>query len=156
MGIEIERKFLVKGNAWRRLVTGKHYRQGYLTSDKDRAVRVRTIGETGYLTIKGISIGASRCEYEYEIPLNDANEMLDNLCLQPLIKKTRYKIPFEGLVWDVDEFGGANQGLIVAEVELETEDQFFVKPDWIGEQVTDDPRYYNANLIAHPFSMWKE
>ena len=156
MGIEIERKFLVKNSAWRRLATGKHYRQGYLLADSGQAVRVRTIGEKGYLTIKAASTGATRHEYEYEIPLNDAVEMLDNHCLQPLIIKKRYKIPFEGLVWEVDEFEGVNQGLIIAEIELETEDLFFVKPDWIGEQVTVDPRYYNANLIAHPFNTWKE
>ncbi len=154
--MEIERKFLVKSNEWRQMAVGKRYRQGYLSTDKDRSVRVRTIGEVGYLNIKGISVGACRSEYEYEILLSDADEMLDNLCLQPLIEKKRSEIAFEGLVWEVDEFEGANQGLIIAEVELETEDQFFAKPDWIGEQITGDPRYYNANLIAHPFNTWKE
>ena len=154
MAKEIERKFLVAGEAWRALAPGTHYRQGYLSTVKERTVRVRTVGDQGYLTIKGISVGATRSEYEYEIPAAEAEEMLDELCKQPIIEKNRYEIPLEGVTWEVDEFFGVNEGLIVAEVELESEDQAFAKPEWIGEEVTDDPKYFNANLIARPFSTW--
>jgi len=154
MAVEIERKFLIKNDSWRHLATGKTYRQGYLCVDKDRTVRVRTAGDTAYLTVKGISVGATRLEYEYEIPVNDADMMLNQLCVRPFIEKKRYEILSDGLVWEVDEFEGANKGLIIAEVELEAEDQNFCKPDWIGEQVTGDPRYYNVNLIANPFTTW--
>jgi CYTH domain-containing protein len=153
MVLEIERKFLVKGNDWRN-VEGTMYRQGYLNSDKHRNVRVRVIDDRGYLTIKGISRGAARLEYEYEIPKAEADAMLDNLCEKPLIIKKRYKIDFKAFVWEVDEFFGDNQGLIVAELELESEDQVFIKPEWIGKEVTGDPKYFNANLIHHPYSKW--
>jgi CYTH domain-containing protein len=153
MALEIERKFLLKEGAWRN-EKGTMYRQGYLNVAEERTVRVRIIDEKGYLTIKGISRGASRVEYEYEIPLAEANAMLDELCEKPLIEKMRYKIVFNGLVWEADEFFGENQGLLMAEVELETEDQAFTKPEWIGEEVTNDPKYYNANLIHHPYSKW--
>jgi CYTH domain-containing protein len=154
MGKEIERKYLVSGEEWKELAEGIEYRQGYLSTVKERTVRVRTIGNAGYLTIKGITSGASRLEYEYEISVSDANEMLDQLCERPLIEKKRYKIENEGLVWEVDEFFGENGGLIVAEVELEDEDQKIVKPSWIGEEVTGDPRYFNSNLIKTPFKNW--
>ena len=151
---EIERKFLVIGTAWQSLAQGVVYRQGYLSTVKERTVRVRTIGSQGFLTIKGVSVGASRLEYEYEIPHADAEELLDNLCERPLIEKSRYKIDFQNLIWEVDLFAGVNQGLVVAEVELQSESQSFVKPHWVGEEVTHDPRYFNANLIAKPFSVW--
>jgi adenylate cyclase len=151
---EIERKFLVAGDGWRAKGVGKRYRQGYLSTVKERTVRVRTVDEKGFITVKGISVGAARSEYEYEIPAADANEMLDRLCEHPLIEKTRYRIPMDGVVWEVDEFAGENRGLIVAEVELESEEQQVSLPDWIGREVTDDPRYFNANLVAHPFSRW--
>ena len=154
MAQEIERKFLVTGDAWRRLAKGTVYRQGYLSTVKERTVRVRTVGDKGYLTVKGLSVGAKRAEFEYEIPVTDADVMLDELCEQPLIEKTRYKIPFDGLIWEVDEFASDNEGLIVAEVELSDEDQEIRLPDWIGEEVTDDLRYYNANLVAHPYKSW--
>jgi CYTH domain-containing protein len=154
MGTEIERKFLLVGNAWRALAKGTNYRQGYLSSTKERVVRVRTINDKGYLTIKGITTGATRVEYEYDIPENDATAMLDDLCEKPIIEKNRYKIDFAGFVWEVDEFFGENQGLIVAEVELESEDQAFEKPEWIGEEVTGDPKYFNSNLILNPFTKW--
>lgn len=153
MALEIERKFLVKEGAWRD-EPGTEYRQGYLNSDKERTVRVRVVDDTGYLTVKGIPRGAVRVEYEYEIPGADAEAMLDDLCEKPLIHKTRYKIEFKGFIWDVDEFFGENQGLILAEVELESEDQKFVKPEWVGEEVTGDPKYFNANLIHHPYCKW--
>ena len=151
---EIERKFLVVGTAWQSLAQGVVYRQGYLSTVKERTVRVRTIGSQGFLTIKGVSVGASRLEYEYEIPHADAEELLDNLCERPLIEKSRYKIPFQNLIWEVDLFAGVNQGLVIAEVELQEEGQRFGKPDWVGEEVTHDARYFNANLIAKPFSVW--
>ena len=154
MAKEIERKFLVNGEDWRELAKGTAYRQGYLSTVKERTVRVRTIDAKGFLTIKGITVGAVRAEYEYEIPVADANEMLDDLCEKPIIEKRSYKISHADLVWEVDEFGGVNDGLIVAEVELTDEAQTFDKPDWAGEEVTGDPRYFNSNLIAHPFTSW--
>ena len=153
MGKEIERKYLVLGDSWRDLADGVLFRQGYLNSQKERVVRARTMGPKAALTIKGISVGATRLEFEYEIPFDDANSLLE-LCEQPLIEKTRYKIPFAGLIWEVDEFHGVNEGLIVAECELESEDQAIEKPDWVGEEVTGDPRYFNSNLIANPFTSW--
>jgi len=151
---EIERKFLLKNDTWRQAAEGVRYRQGYLCTEKERTVRVRTAGDTGYLTIKGESVGATRSEYEYTIPRADADEMLDRLCLRPIIEKVRYKIPFAGLTWEVDEFEGENAGLLLAEVELESEDQAVELPEWAGEEVTGDPRYYNASLITHPYSRW--
>ena len=154
MGKEIERKFLVKDNTWRGQDSGKRYRQGYLSTVKERTVRVRIAGDKGFLTVKGITVGASRSEYEYEIPMTDANEMLDRLCERPLIEKTRYRISHTGLVWEVDEFEGENRGLITAEVELKDELQSVTLPGWIGKEVTGDPRYFNANLVAKPFTTW--
>ena len=154
MGKEIERKFLVKGDSWRAQAHGKRYRQGYLSTVKERTVRVRVAGDQGYITIKGITVGAARAEYEYEIPLADANQMLDTLCERPIVEKTRYRIPQDDIVWEIDEFAGDNRGLIVAEVELKDEHQNYPKPDWLGEEVTGDPRYFNANLVAKPFTTW--
>ena len=154
MGKEIERKFLVKGDSWRALAQGTKYRQGYLNSVKERVVRVRTIADKGFLTIKGITTGATRVEYEYEIPVADADAMLDELCERYLIEKKRYKIDFRGFIWEVDEFFGENQGLIVAEVELESEDQSYEKPEWIGKEVTGDPKYFNSNLALNPYLKW--
>ena len=154
MGKEIERKFLVKNDDWRSQGDGKRYRQGYLSTVKERTVRVRTAGDKGFITVKGISVGASRSEYEYEIPAADANEMLDRLCERPLIEKVRYRVPHAGLVWEIDEFEGDNRGLIVAEVELKDEHQTVPLPGWVGEEVTGDPRYFNANLVAKPFTSW--
>ena len=154
MAQEIERKFLVKGDSWRALAEGTTYRQGYLNSVKERTVRIRTVGDKAFLTIKGLTVGATRTEYEYEIPMADCNAMLDTLAERPLIEKKRYKVGFGGLTWEVDEFFGDNAGLIVAVVELKSEEQTLKKPDWIGEEVTRDPRYFNANLIKHPYSKW--
>ena len=155
MAKEIERKFLVTSDEWRTLAQGTLYRQGYLNSIKERTVRIRTVGDKAFLTVKGITIGASRVEYEYEIPTADCMAMLDSLAEKPIIEKKRYKIKFGGLTWEVDEFFGENQGLIVAEVELTSEDQVFEKPSWIGEEVSSDPRYFNSNLIANPYTTWK-
>jgi adenylate cyclase len=154
MAKEIERKFLLNGDTWKSLAKGTRYRQGYLNSVKERTVRVRTVGDKGFLTVKGITTGASRTEYEYPIPVPDAEGMLNELCEKPLIEKNRYKIKDRNLTWEVDEFFGENQGLIVAEVELQSEGQSFEKPEWIGEEVTGDPRYFNANLIKHPYTKW--
>lgn len=154
MGTEIERKFLVVGEAWRTLAQAMHYRQGYLSSVRERTVRVRRAGDNGTLTIKGVSVGATRKEYEYEIPPTDADEMIDLLCEKPIIEKNRYTIPVGEVIWEVDEFLGINKGLIMAEVELRSENQPFDKPDWIGEEVTGDPKYFNASLVARPFSTW--
>jgi len=154
MGTEIERKFLMKDDSWRSLAKGKRYRQGYLNSVKERVVRVRTIDDDGFLTVKGITKGATRAEFEYDIPAAEADAMLDDLCEKPLIEKNRYKIESGGFIWEVDEFFGENQGLTVAEVELESEDQRFEKPAWIGEEVTGDPKYFNSNLIQHPYTKW--
>jgi adenylate cyclase len=153
MGVEIERKFLLAGDGWRALGEPVLLRQGYLSSDPARVVRVRVEGDQAYVTIKGKSSGATRGEWEYPVPLDEANELLA-LCEQPLVEKTRRKIEFAGNVWEVDEFAGANQGLVIAEIELSSEDQAFDKPDWIGEDVTHDKRYYNSNLAKHPFSSW--
>jgi CYTH domain-containing protein len=152
MAKEIERKFLVKDDTWRD-VKGVKYRQGYLSSVKERTVRVRTMEDKGYLTIKGIAVGATRMEFEYEIPRKDADILL-GICEQPLIEKNRYTIAHDGFVWEVDEFFGDNSGLIVAEVELASEGQEFPRPDWVGEEVTGDPRYFNSNLIKNPYMHW--
>jgi CYTH domain-containing protein len=155
MAIEIERKFLVKGNRWRELAIGSRYRQGYIASGT-KTVRIRVVGNQGYLTIKGPTTGIARAEYEYEIPVADALEMLQTLCEPPLIEKTRYKVEWSGLLWEIDEFEGENQGLILAEIELADANQAIALPDWIGEEVSHDSRYFNANLTKHPFSQWSK
>jgi len=154
MAIEIERKFLVQDNTWRSLAVGLVYRQGYISGGNGRTVRVRRVGDRAYLTIKGPAIGISRSEFEYEIPVADAEAMLTTLCDRPLIEKKRYRIPIDDLVWEVDEFFGENAGLILAEVELQHLDQPISLPAWIGEEVSGDPRYFNSNLVVHPFTRW--
>ncbi len=156
MATEIERKFLLAGDDWKKLAEGVRYQQGYLCAQKERTVRVRTIADKGFLTIKGISTGISRLEYEYEIPQADAGVLLATLCEKPLIEKKRYKIKFAGFTWEVDEFFGDNAGLVVAEIELEREDQLFEKPVWIGSEVSGDPRYFNSSLIKNPYKNWKK
>ena len=153
MAKEIERKFLVRSDEWRSLAEPTRYRQGYLSSVKERVVRVRTIDDRGFLTIKGITKDVSRLEFEYDIPLDDAGALLE-LCEEPIIEKDRSKIALGGLVWEVDEFFGDNAGLIVAEVELEDESQAFDRPAWVGEEVSGDPRYFNSNLIKKPYTSW--
>lgn len=155
MATEIERKFLVIGEEWRKSATGTIYRQGYIFSDVRRTVRVRVAGEKGFLTIKGTAVGLARPEFEYAIPTEDAMLMLDTLCDRPLIEKTRYVLKQGDLTWEIDEFAGENQGLIVAEVELKDENQSVELPSWIGPEVSHDPRYFNAALAKHPFSQWK-
>jgi CYTH domain-containing protein len=154
MGKEIERKFLLKNNDWRTGATGTVFCQGYLSTVKERTVRVRIAGDQAFLTIKGLPQGIARSEFEYEIPLVDAKTMLDELCERPFIEKTRYRIEHAGLVWEVDEFSGANTGLIIAEVELDDAHQTVDLPAWIGAEVSGDPRYSNSNLVKHPYSSW--
>lgn len=155
MATEIERKFLLKNDRWRTLATGVIYRQGYLSRKKEASVRIRIAGNQGYLTIKGLTVGNKRAEFEYPIPVEDAEIMLDTMCDRPLIEKIRYKIQQNGLIWEIDEFLGENQGLILAEVELKEENQVVELPDWIGMEVSDDARYFNINLVKEPFSQWK-
>ncbi len=154
MGIEIERKFLVVSDEWKRLAEPVFMRQGYICSLPGRVVRVRIEADSAMLTMKGKSSGISRGEWEYAIPLMDAEELLRDLCEQPLIEKKRYRIAIDGLVWEVDEFLGDNAGLIVAEVELLSEEQNVILPNWVGEEVSHDHRYANANLFKHPYSRW--
>lgn len=151
---EIERKYLLQGDGWRELATGSLYRQGYIRTQDGVTVRVRVVSEQGYLTIKGPSVQCSRLEFEYLIPLEEAEQMLDTLCMEPLIEKTRYKVPWAGLTWEIDEFAGANQGLILAEVELSDVNQDIQLPPWIGQEVSHEPKYYNSNLVDNPFSIW--
>jgi len=155
MAEEIERKFLLRNEDWRGLAPGKAYVQGYVAGNERCSVRVRIVGRSAALNIKSAAAGACRSEYEYAIPPADAQRMLDLFVPQrALIEKTRYCIEYKGFCWEIDEFHGSNQGLVVAEIELEREDQSFEKPAWIGEEVTDDPRYYNANLARAPYSEW--
>ncbi|WP_107671396.1 CYTH domain-containing protein [Cyanothece sp. BG0011] len=155
MGIEIERKFLVINDNWRTLGIGKVYKQGYiLTADNMTTIRVRIIGNDAYLTIKSKTEGISRHEFEYSIPLEDAEIMLKTLCDRPLIEKVRYTINLDNLIWEIDEFQGENEGLIIAEVELKSETEVINIPDWVGEEVSHDPRYYNVNLAKTPYLKW--
>lgn len=156
MGEEIERKFLVVGDRWRERATGTLFRQGFLSTEPVRTVRVRVAGERAWLTIKGKTVGASRTEYEYPIPVEDGQHMLDTLCKKPLIEKTRYTLDAGSHTWEIDVFAGDNAGLVVAEIELGAEDEPFEKPAWLGEEVTHDPRYFNSNLVEHPYRDWSE
>ena len=156
MGVEIERKFLLANEGWRGQGHPTLMRQGYLVADPVRTVRVRIEGERAVITIKGKSTGASRGEWEYEIPVPDATELLDGLCEQPQVEKIRHRIEHAGHTWEVDEFLGLNAGLVVAEIELGAEDEAFEKPDWIGAEVTGDKRYYNSSLIRMPYSQWQD
>ncbi len=165
MGKEIEHKFLTKSNRYRSLAQGTHYRQGYIPTLNGMTVRVRIAGEQGYVTFKDHAVGLTRHEFEYPIPVEEARQMLDLMCSQPQIEKVRYVIPagpgtaadgstVEGLHWEVDEFHGDNEGLVVAEIEVPDEQTTFPLPDWIGPEVTGDHRYYNSQLTKHPYKMW--
>ena len=154
MATEIERKFLVLGAAWKD-AEPTYYCQGYLNRDKHRTVRVRVAGDTAMLTVKGLTIGASREEYEYTIPLDDAEAML-KLSDGPIVEKNRRVIKHVGLNWEIDEFLGDNEGLVVAEVELDSETQEIDPPEWVGVEITDDTRYFNSNLSIRPFNTWCE
>lgn len=154
MATEIERKFLVTGDAWRSKGTRVLLRQGYLCNEVDRVVRVRVNGNDAYLTIKGRTEGIGRSEYEYGIPTADAEEMLRTIAQRPIIEKYRTTFRHAGHTWEIDEFLGANAGLVVAEVELRDADDELEVPPWVGREVSHDARYYNANLISHPYSAW--
>jgi adenylate cyclase len=154
MGIEIERKFLIDTSKLPTLKNGYQIKQGYIKTVDHTTVRVRIRDQEAFLTIKGKSVGASRPEFEYPIPLQDANEMLNKLCQTSFIDKTRYLMKHEGHVWEVDIFRGQNLGLVIAEIELESEDETFTLPYWVTKEVTDDKRYFNSNLIEHPYSNW--
>ncbi|MCP4754474.1 MAG: CYTH domain-containing protein [Proteobacteria bacterium] len=156
MGTEIERKFLVKGTGWKDGVVGRIYRQGYLPTGDECVVRVRVAGDDGYLTIKGRNVGLTRLEFEYPIPVEEADSLLDSLCRKPIVEKTRYEVEYEGLVWEIDVFAGENEGLVTAEVELENENLEVSLPDWIDREVSDDARYFNVNLVEHPYCEWKD
>jgi len=156
MKTEIERKFLVAADSWRTDVgAGELYEQGYISCDpKKITVRVRLAGSRGFLTLKGPTEGISRSEMEYEIPADEAKYMLEHFCGDRIVSKTRYLLEANGLQLEIDEFHGENQGLILAEIELESEDQPLEKPDWLGEEVSHDPRYFNAALSLNPFTAW--
>ncbi|MBF0419883.1 MAG: CYTH domain-containing protein [Magnetococcales bacterium] len=154
MGIEIERRFLVQGDSWRGQGIGTRIQQGFLATDKHRVVRVRVVGEVGTLTIKGLTTGCTKSEYEYVIPCQDALEMLAQMCLKPLIEKHRFRLSHEGMTWEVDVFEGDNAGLVLAEIELQHEHQTFSKPPWLGKEISDDPRYFNSNLAKAPYNQW--
>ena len=153
MASEIERKFLVDLAAWRPRDAGVHFKQGYLSSHPERVVRIRLHGESAKLTIKGITTGVTRAEFEYDVPVADAIALLA-LCEQPLIEKRRHVESYGGHAWEIDVFLGDNAGLVVAELELGSETETFECPAWLGEEVSGDPRYYNNNLIARPFNTW--
>lgn len=152
--IETERKFLISSDKWKGTSKGIAYKQGYLSVDPRRTVRVRLEGEKGKLTIKGEKKNGSGDEFEYEIPSDEALYLIEHLCIKPIIEKIRYKINYKGILWEVDEFLGENSGLIIAEIELEFPDQQFEKPSWIGKDVTEDFRYKNASLVKNPYTKW--
>ena len=154
MGHEIERKYLVHGDAWRVGAAGLYCRQGYLAATIDCTVRVRVLGDQGFLTIKGRVEGIQRAEYEYGVPVQEAREMLDRLCPRPLVERYRYHREYAGQTWEVDEFVGENQGLVVAEIELRAADQAVALPEWVEREVSDDPRYLNVNLARRPYTKW--
>ena len=155
MGLEIERKFIVTGDGYKLGATRKLIRQGFLNDDMDRMVRIRLVDNKAFLTVKGPLKDASRSEFEYPIPVAEAEAMLVDLCIPPILEKNRYVVEIEGLTWEVDVFMGVNEGLIVAEVELEESGQKIIFPEWIGKEITDDKRYYNASLVGHPYCNWK-
>jgi len=156
MAVEIERKFLLKNDLWRSSSSsGTRFCQGYLTETGPGSVRVRIEGEKANINIKGATLGIRRLEYEYEIPVHEAEDMLEKLCLKPLIEKTRYHIKSQDKLWEIDVFEGENEGLCVAEIELEHEDDAFTIPEWAGEEVTSDTRYYNVCLVKHPYKDWQ-
>ncbi len=152
---EIERKFLLRDDSWRADAdAGSVMRQGYLIGARRASVRVRISGERAHLNIKSATLGIERQEYEVEIPLTDAEELLDTLCERPLIEKTRYHVRHDRHTWEIDVFSGDNAGLVVAEIELGSADEAFEKPAWLGQEVSHDKRYYNVCLVTHPYQDW--
>jgi adenylate cyclase len=157
MAIEIERKFLPRDQTWRaQMASSTLLRQGYLANTARASVRVRLAGSQGWLSVKAMTPGLARAEYETVIAATDANEMLDRLCEGPLVEKWRHIVVHDGNKWEIDEFLGENAGLVVAELELQSEDASFAKPDWLGTEVTHDERYYNFRLSQHPWRHWPE
>lgn len=156
MAQEIERKFLVNRDLWKPAGPGTPYRQGYLSTQKERVVRVRIQGSEARLTVKGATVGLTRAEFEYPIPVVDAAAMLDRLCERPIVEKDRHVEVHGGKTWEIDVFHGENEGLVLAELELASEDEPFTKPPWAGEEVSSDPRYANASLARNPFTRWSE
>lgn len=156
MPVEIERKFLVKNHDWKIGAESKNFCQGYLCNDGEKTVRIRIAGDKAFITVKGKASYISRPEFEYPIPVEDALYMLHHLCQGPLIEKTRYYVPYKGFVWEVDEFGGDNSGLVIAEIELDDENREIPLPTWIDKEVTGDERYYNANLVNNPYKNWRK
>jgi len=156
MAVEIEKKFLVKNDSWKEDTTSMIYYQGYLCSVSGRTVRIRIAGSKGFLTVKGKRSGISRLEFEYPIPLEEARELLEKFCERPFIHKRRHLKNYGGFLWEIDEFYGDNEGLVVAEIELENEKQKFPRPSWLGKEVSRDRRYYNAGLRAFPYKDWKD
>lgn len=154
MGIEIEHKFLIDKDKLPKLQNGYSIKQGYIQTIDHTTVRVRIRDKDAFLTIKGENKGATRLEFEYPIPINDANEMLKDLCNTSVIDKTRYLLKHEGHIWEIDIFEGENIGLVIAEIELENEDEAFTLPNWVTKEVTNDTKYFNSNLIEHPYSNW--
>lgn len=155
MAREIERKFLVTGDDWRsRVTSNSFYRQGYLANTGKCSIRIRVAGEKGFLNIKSATLDIIRTEYEYTVPLEEAEAMLSDFCEGALIEKTRYFVGHEGYTWEIDVFEGRNRGLIMAEIELTHEDESFPLPAWAGAEVSDDPRYYNVYLARHPYAEW--
>lgn len=155
MGIEIERKFLLKFLPHDLLTEPQYICQGYLSTDKNCTVRVRISGKKAFLTVKGITVNCSRSEFEYPISLEDARKMLDEFCGENIIEKNRYKVTFKGFVWEIDQFLGNNTGLLLAEIELTNENEVFELPDCIQKEVTHDTRYFNSNLMLNPVSGWE-
>ncbi|MGH6636319.1 MAG: CYTH domain-containing protein [Gammaproteobacteria bacterium] len=154
MGQEIERKFLVQNDRWRLFgAVGVRYVQGYLANNQRCSIRVRVAGENAWLNIKSADLGVSRIEFDYSVPAAEATEILA-LCERPLIEKNRYRVLHAGREWEIDVFEGDNQGLVIAELELTAVDEGFEKPDWVGKDVSDDPRYYNVRLVKHPYKDW--
>ena len=157
MAHEIERKFLVINDDWKAQIRNSaYYRQGYLAGNDRSSIRVRIGDDRAWLNIKSATLGIRRTEYEYAIPLGDAEEMLASLCQGAVIEKWRHFVPYAGHLWEIDVFEGDNQGLVVAEIELDDEQQAFAKPTWLGDEVSDDPRYYNVCLVEHPYCDWDE
>ena len=155
MATEIERKFLILNDNWRKEADdGVHMIQGYMGSNEKSSIRIRVNGERANLNIKSKTIGIQRSEYDYDIPLDEAKEMLDALCDTPLIEKTRYHVMHDGHEWEIDVFAGDNEGLVVAELELSSPDEEFSMPDWAGKDVSEDPRYYNICLVTNPYKNW--
>lgn len=155
MAKEIERKYLLRHDGWRKEASqGIKMRQGYLNHGGPCSTRVRIQGDQAFLNIKSATLGVSRLEFDYPIPVLDAEQILDQLCVRPLIEKTRYAVNHAGHLWEIDVFEGDNEGLIVAEIELEDPDEPFEVPDWAGEEVSEDPRYYNVCLVNNPYKNW--